>query len=75
MAAVGKIELDNFRERSSMGKRGSAKQGRSLLIHVNHFVRLLPHRRMLPNFQRLLIDAHRPEVNRSHLTIGPTAFG
>ena len=28
MAAVGKIELDNFRERSSMGKRGSAKQGR-----------------------------------------------
>ena len=28
MAAIGKIELDNFRERSSMGKRGSAKQGR-----------------------------------------------
>ena len=28
MAAVGKIELDNFRERSSMGKRGTAKQGR-----------------------------------------------
>ncbi len=28
MAAVGKIELDNFRERSSMGKRGLAKQGR-----------------------------------------------
>ena len=28
MAAIGKIELDNFRERSSMGKRGTAKQGR-----------------------------------------------
>ena len=28
MAAIGKIELDNFRERSTMGKRGSAKQGR-----------------------------------------------
>ena len=28
MAAIGKIELDNFRERASMGKRGSAKQGR-----------------------------------------------
>ena len=28
MAAIGKIELDNFRERSSMGKRGMAKQGR-----------------------------------------------
>ena len=28
MAAIGKIELDNFRERSSMGKRGAAKQGR-----------------------------------------------
>ena len=28
MAIVGKIELDNFRERASMGKRGAAKQGR-----------------------------------------------
>ena len=28
MAAIGKIELDNFRERASLGKRGSAKQGR-----------------------------------------------
>ena len=28
MAAIGKIELDNFRERSSMGKRGAAKRGR-----------------------------------------------
>ena len=29
MAAIGKIELDNFRERASMGKRGTAKQGRA----------------------------------------------
>ena len=28
MAAIGKIELDNFRERSAMGKRGAAKRGR-----------------------------------------------
>ena len=28
MAANGKIELDNFRERSTLGKRGTAKQGR-----------------------------------------------
>ena len=28
MAAIGKIELDNFRERASMGKRGMAKRGR-----------------------------------------------
>ena len=28
MAAVGKMELDNFRERASLGKRGTAKQGR-----------------------------------------------
>ena len=28
MAAIGKIEIDNFRERSSMGKRGAAKRGR-----------------------------------------------
>ena len=33
MAAIGKIELDNFRERITMGKRGSAKQGR---IPVNN---------------------------------------
>ena len=36
---------------------------------------LLPHQKMLPKILRLLIDAHRPEVKRSHLTIGPTAFG
>ncbi|MDE2842591.1 MAG: recombinase family protein [Chloroflexota bacterium] len=28
MAAIGKIELDNFRERATLGKRGTAKQGR-----------------------------------------------
>ena len=28
VAAIGKIELDNFRERSTMGKRGTAKLGR-----------------------------------------------
>ena len=28
MAAMGKIEIDNFRERASMGRRGMAKQGR-----------------------------------------------
>ena len=28
MAAIGKIELDNLRERSALGKRGAAKQGR-----------------------------------------------
>ena len=28
MAAIGKIELDNFRERSTLGKRGTVKQGR-----------------------------------------------
>ena len=28
MAAIGKIELDNFRDRATMGKRGAAKRGR-----------------------------------------------
>ena len=28
MAAIGKIEIDNFKERSAMGRRGAAKQGR-----------------------------------------------
>ena len=42
MAAIGKIELDNFRERASMGKRGTAKQGR---IPVSNVPLRLPHRR------------------------------
>ena len=28
MAAIGKIELDNIRERTAMGKRGQARQGK-----------------------------------------------
>ena len=28
---------------------------------------LLPHQKMLPSFSRLLIDAHRSDVNRSLL--------
>ena len=28
---------------------------------------LLPHQKMLPNISRLLIDAHRSDVNRSLL--------
>ena len=48
MAAIGKIELDNFRERASMGKRGSAKQGR---IPVNN----------VP-FGYKLSEGRRPEI-------------
>ena len=40
MAAIGKIELDNFRERSSMGKRGSAKQGRIPVSNVPYGYRI-----------------------------------
>ena len=40
MAAVGKIELDNFRERSSMGKRGTAKQGRIPISNVPYGYRI-----------------------------------
>ena len=36
MAAVDKIELDNFRERSSIGKRGTAKQARIPISNVPH---------------------------------------
>ena len=35
--------------------------------HVNYFVRLLPHLKMLPSFWRLLIDAHRSDVAQSFL--------
>ena len=42
MAAIGKIELDNLRERSTMGKRGATKQGRS--AHRQTPLRI-PHRR------------------------------
>ena len=48
MAAIGKIELDNFRERASMGKRGAAKQGR---IPVNN----------VP-FGYKLSEGRRPEI-------------
>ena len=42
---------------------------RQLLLPV-----LLPHQKMLPSFSRLLIDAHRSNVNRS-LLIDLTVFG
>ena len=45
MAAIGKIELDNFRERASMGKRGSAKQGRIPVNNVPYGYRLGEDRR------------------------------
>ena len=45
------------------------------VIHVNYSCRfLLPHQEMLPSFSRLLIDAHRSQVNRSHL-IDLSVFG
>ncbi len=47
MAAIGKIELDNFRERASMGKRGSAKQGRIPVNNVPFGYRLGEDRRPL----------------------------
>ena len=40
MAAIGKIELDNFRERASMGKRGTAKQGRIPVSNVPYGYRI-----------------------------------
>ena len=45
MAAIGKIELDNFRERASMGKRGSAKQGRIPVSNVPYGYRIGEDRR------------------------------
>ena len=45
MAAIGKIELDNFRERASMGKRGSARQGRIPVSHVPYGYRIGDDRR------------------------------
>ena len=40
MAAIGEIELDNFRERASMGKRGAAKQGRIPVSNVPYGYRV-----------------------------------
>ena len=45
MAAIGKIELDSFRERASMGKRGAAKQGRIPVNNVPFGYRLGEDRR------------------------------
>ena len=57
MAAIGKIELDNFRERASMGKRGSAKQGR---IPVNN----VPFGYRLGEGRRPLVDEAEVEIIR-----------
>ncbi len=40
MAAIGKIELDNFQERASMGKRGAAKMGRIPVSNVPYGYRV-----------------------------------
>lgn len=42
MAAIGKIELDNFRERATMGKRGAAKQGRIPAGRIAYGYRVVP---------------------------------
>ena len=57
MAAIGKIELDNFRERASMGKRGSAKQGR---IPVNN----VPFGYRLGEGRRPVVEEAEAEVIR-----------
>ena len=57
MAAIGKIELDNFRERASMGKRGSAKQGR---IPVNN----VPFGYRLGEGRRPVIEESEAEIVR-----------
>ena len=57
MAAIGKIELDNFRERASMGKRGSAKQGR---IPVNN----VPFGYRLGEGRRPVVEESEAEVVR-----------
>ncbi len=40
MAAIGKLELDSFRERASMGKRGAAKAGRIPVSNVPYGYRV-----------------------------------
>ena len=40
MDAIDKIELDNFRERASMGKQGTAKQGRIPVSNVPYGYRV-----------------------------------
>ena len=57
MAAIGKIELDNFRERVTMGKRGSAKQGR---IPVNN----VPFGYRLDEGRRPLVEEAEVEIIR-----------
>ena len=61
------------------GSREPVPDGSAQLFHhtgriATMILALLPHRIVLPNFWRLLIDAHRSDVNRSHLT-ALTVFG
>ena len=64
MAAIGKIELDNFRERASMGKRGSAKQGR---IPVNN----VPYGYRLGEGRRPVIEESEAEGVPTPRAVGP----
>ena len=55
MAAIGKIELDNFRERASMGKQGAAKQGGIRISNVPYGYRIG--------------DDGRPEIAEEHAEV------
>ena len=66
---IARSGQDRLALQGEQGRYAGGDQ-RQLLLPV-----LLPHRRMLSNSSRLLIDVHRPDINRSLLTIGPTAFG
>ena len=66
---------DRTRLLSDNGPGYVSRAFRDYLIHVNYFCRfLLPHRKMLPNIQPLLIDAHVSDVSQSFL-IDLTLFG
>ena len=61
---VRRCVADDRRVAGAEGRSPQRGEGdrRQLLLPV-----LLPHRRMLPNFRRFSIDAHRSDITQSHL--------
>ena len=74
MAALKyKVELNesertHLKQMASRGETSARKVKRALVDRRQLFLPvLLPHRRMLPNFRRFSIDAHRSDITQSHL--------
>ena len=65
MAAIGKVELDNFKQRSRMGKRGAAKAGRAPIGSVPFGYAIAEDGRLelVPDDAAIVVDLFAAYVN------------